>query len=504
MLISKSNYTQIIIFLIISNFILWDYFQGVYQLRFLFLLSVPLLIFVKNNHNVFNKKYFITSLLIGLILLVHLYFSSLSIDKPIQNISIIKILIITFFIYSMLFSLEIFYKEFDKIIKYALVIILIYYCFELFLNFSSMEPDHLTFGLLNNCYNGFQVRYSNLFAEDSHLGMIVAAFIISAIIINIKKKKSVYIFILLILLIILITLYSLSITFIASMMIGSFLAFLKVSGFKNKIFFITLIIIGFVVIKHYTQCASKLVNVAMGLYEKVQVMYPQLFIESDIIDIKTLETSLITKTPDDTSLITKTPDENKVDTAVNNKRVKIIAQFLEKKLLNSYSYYEAKKTVDYNPGQELSPSIGINEIEKKFYNVSTAVYMNSLEVLDNTIKNYPLGIGFDNYYFVFQKYTDEAIEEANLERSVLAAVRVLNQNDASNNFVKLSAEFGLFSLIFYFILILFFFSKKIKVEIKIFLLTIIITQVFVRGAGYFNGGFILATITLLLLQFKKK
>ena len=152
----------------------------------------------------------------------------------------------------------------------------------------------------------------------------------------------------------------------------------------------------------------------------------------------------------------------------------------------------------------MSPSIGINEIEKKFYNVSTAVYMNSLEVLDNTIKNYPLGIGFDNYYFVFQKYTDEAIEEANLERSVLAAVRVLNQNDASNNFVKLSAEFGLFSLIFYFILILFFFSKKIKVEIKIFLLTIIITQVFVRGAGYFNGGFILATITLLLLQFKKK
>ena len=189
MLISKSNYTKIIIFLIISNFILWDYFHGVYQLRFLFLLSVPLLIFAKHNHNVFNKKYFITSLLIGLILLVHLYFSSLSIDKPIQNISIIKVLIIIFFIYNILFSLEIFYKEFDRIIKYALAIILIYYCFELFLNFSSMEPDHLTFGLLNNCYNGFQVRYSNLFAEDSHLGMIVAAFIISAIIINIKKKK---------------------------------------------------------------------------------------------------------------------------------------------------------------------------------------------------------------------------------------------------------------------------------------------------------------------------
>ena len=110
----------------------------------------------------------------------------------------------------------------------------------------------------------------------------------------------------------------------------------------------------------------------------------------------------------------------------------------------------------------------------------------------------------DNYKFVFEKYINLITKENNYENSVNKAVLVLNRDDASNNLVKLSTEFGIFSLLIYLVLILFFFNKKIKPEIKIFLLTIILTQIFVRGAGYFNGGFILALLILIFLNFKKK
>ena len=51
-------------------------------------------------------------------------------------------------------------------------------------------------------------------------------------------------------------------------------------------------------------------------------------------------------------------------------------------------------------------------------------------------------------------------------------------------------EFGIFGLIFYIFIFLFIINKKIPIELKLFYVPLIITQS-LRGAGYFNGGFIL-------------
>jgi len=481
MLLSKSYYNGILIFLIISNFVLWDYYGGIYQLRFLLLLSAPLLFLTKGNHDLFNKKYLIISFFIGLILLTHFYFSSYNIEISAQHSSIIKILVLSLFSYTALLNLKFFYRKFNKIIKYALLLILFYYFCELFLNFGSLKNNLLTYGILYNCYDAFQVQYANLFAEDSHLGMIAPAFIISAIIINFKEKRSIHSYLPIIFLIILITLYSLSITFIASMMIGSGLAILQISGFKYKMFFTILIILLFISIKSFNHCASKLINVAMGIYEQAENTYPYFFKELD-----TLETS-----KDETKFIKKT--------------LRKFVYTIDKYINEKHKFYEVRKKKEFNPNAIIDPNTyAVSKIKAVHLNVSTAVYINSLQVLNKTLINYPFGLGMDNYKFVFEKYINLITKENNYENSVNKAVLVLNRDDASNNLVKLSTEFGIFSLLIYLVLILFFFNKKIKPEIKIFLLTIILTQIFVRGAGYFNGGFILALLILIFLNFKKK
>ena len=98
------------------------------------------------------------------------------------------------------------------------------------------------------------------------------------------------------------------------------------------------------------------------------------------------------------------------------------------------------------------------------------------------MKNKPLGYGFDNYA---KAYNDFLLEPQN---KYFWRIEGYNKEDGSNNIVKLSTEFGIFSILFYLILILYAFDKKIKFENKIFFLPFIITQ-FIRGAGYFNAGF---------------
>ena len=91
----------------------------------------------------------------------------------------------------------------------------------------------------------------------------------------------------------------------------------------------------------------------------------------------------------------------------------------------------------------------------------------------------------------FKSHIKKTSKNLTNEKYINSIVQKLNVEDASNNFVKLSLELGIFSIFIYFIIIYFLFNKKIELKIKVFLLTLIFTQLFVRGAGYFNGGFII-------------
>ena len=117
-------------------------------------------------------------------------------------------------------------------------------------------------------------------------------------------------------------------------------------------------------------------------------------------------------------------------------------------------------------------------------NLSTEVYKISYLVAKNAIIHKPLGYGFNNYSEAFDQFTlDLKISNKH--------VSVLNRKDASNNFSKIVTEFGIFSIFFFYFLILFLVNNKIDIKIKIFIILPIIVQTFIRGAGYFNGGFLL-------------
>jgi hypothetical protein len=133
--------------------------------------------------------------------------------------------------------------------------------------------------------------------------------------------------------------------------------------------------------------------------------------------------------------------------------------------------------------------------ENKNINLSTEVYKTSYLVAKNAIFYKPLGYGFNNYSEAFDKFVGE-LNIYNKE------VFVLNKKDASNNFSKIVTEFGIFSIFFFYFLISFLFNNKINNKIKIFLALPIIIQTFVRGAGYFNGGFVLFVFFAFVLWIK--
>jgi hypothetical protein len=128
---------------------------------------------------------------------------------------------------------------------------------------------------------------------------------------------------------------------------------------------------------------------------------------------------------------------------------------------------------------------------------SAVVFYHALNVTINSFLEKPLGWGFQGYEFAHSNYN---INDTNL---ITKQISNLNTKDGTNNFFKIITEFGVFGFIIYFVLAFVLINKNVSVENKIFLFPFLITQS-VRGAGYFNGGFILIMFVLLILEFKKK
>ena len=118
--------------------------------------------------------------------------------------------------------------------------------------------------------------------------------------------------------------------------------------------------------------------------------------------------------------------------------------------------------------------------------MSIETFLTSLQIAFKTIKNNPFGVGFNKYQEAHKKFIDEVI-------LLDPEIRKNNIYDGSSNISKLVTEFGIFGIIF---IITFIYTtlkfKKIESK-KIFLISIIFLQ-FLRGVGYFNGGFLLLAI----------
>ena len=136
-----------------------------------------------------------------------------------------------------------------------------------------------------------------------------------------------------------------------------------------------------------------------------------------------------------------------------------------------------------------------NEIEIH-QNLSAEVWIKSFKISINSIVKYPFGVGLNNYEFVHKKF----INEIDLKYEIS---KRLNIKDASFNFPKLISELGIFSLFIFYFIFRFIFSKNIDLKYKIFLLPNVMTQLLFRGAGYFNGGFIIFVLIMAFLVIEK-
>jgi hypothetical protein len=152
------------------------------------------------------------------------------------------------------------------------------------------------------------------------------------------------------------------------------------------------------------------------------------------------------------------------------------------KIINEKKFTEIE---EFNKNRDINNKI----------NLSSETFRTSLIIAKKALFNKPLGYGFNNYNEAFEQFINE-VELYNWE------TRGLNTKDASNNFSKIVTEFGIFSLFFFYFIISFFLSKKIDNKIKIFLILPIIIQLFIRGSGYFNGGFVLFSFYALNLWLK--
>lgn len=125
-------------------------------------------------------------------------------------------------------------------------------------------------------------------------------------------------------------------------------------------------------------------------------------------------------------------------------------------------------------------------------NVSSQVIKNSFDIAIKTVKEKPLGIGFNRFEDAFMKQISS--QKAKYSDEIMQ----INRNDGASNFNKLLGEFGYILIVILIYLIIFIFSKKISIETKLFLFPIIITQM-IRGAGYFNGGFLLSMALIIMV-----
>lgn len=190
-----------------------------------------------------------------------------------------------------------------------------------------------------------------------------------------------------------------------------------------------------------------------------------------------------------------------ISTLVNQKaRIKLLdfSSSINLQLADKKYFETINKSRDTN--YRINSSSEIEEFNKnrdtnKKINLSSEIFRTSLIIAKKALFNKPLGYGFNNYNEAFEEFINE-VELYNWE------TRALNTKDASNNFSKIVTEFGMLSLFFFYFIISFLLSKKIDNKIKIFLILPIIIQLFIRGSGYFNGGFVLFSFYALKLWLK--
>ena len=185
------------------------------------------------------------------------------------------------------------------------------------------------------------------------------------------------------------------------------------------------------------------------------------------------------------------------------KRYDGIGAFIDLSLINigikNYTQYTQENEDEQN--SLLESSHPYDKLpHKDSVGLSSAVFLKAADVAFKSIKDRPLGWGINNYQEAFDYYNNRANlweKYPNLFDSYFVYQFDLNTTDASSSLLKMIVELGLFSLIIFIFILVYVISKRIPIEEKLFFVSLIVTQ-FIRGVGYFNGGFLIILIFVII------
>jgi hypothetical protein len=436
---------------------------GNIDIRFMYLVTIfPLFFFFKFfiREKLITYKFIFISVLVFVILILHQIYTS---SEGIRLIEIAYSLIVLLSI----LILKVFGKNFldNKIliIKFVTFISIFFYVFSLvvfdFLEIENEFGELLTWNRFSfePCVIGFFNDYNFVFSESSHFGMVaITVFLLNfyyVIKTNFKDKSLLFCFIAFSF----ILFNNMSLTLIAGIVSCQFaiiLTNLNRENIKYLISSFVMILFFLLILLSFQGCKYKFNNALWLINQKIPVLQLNLKIMS-----------------------------KKEKKEMN-------------KLLNQGKDYKLK--VNTKSGKKFEKNFKL--IKKA--DLSSAVLAHNLRVVKESLdftnpEAKLLGWGLNRYKNAFEYYTKFKINEINHTYAIY-----VNNEDGSINSAKLLVEFGFLNIFLAFFFIVFLFSSRIAIDDKIFLFPIVFVQSFLRGAGYFNGGFLIATILIILIVLK--
>ena len=190
------------------------------------------------------------------------------------------------------------------------------------------------------------------------------------------------------------------------------------------------------------------------------------------------------------------------NTAIQDSRfIVTIENNIAKLIIFTYTKFTKKNKQETERSQRSQNLVKLNDLQRERVfnkiNVTSQVASNSFEVALKTLYAKPFGVGLNRFIDAFKDQIKSQQQYYSSE------IMKINLSDGSSNLNKLIAEFGVVSFVVFAYFIIFIFSKKISIENKLFLFPLVLTQT-IRGAGYFNGGFLAAVVLIILIVHENK
>lgn len=239
--------------------------------------------------------------------------------------------------------------------------------------------------------------------------------------------------------------------------------------------------------------------------EYLKVIFDNIKDTRGVLALETKLSKLLSENTFSLIVIKEVKKDKRIDQDIVEAMLQVSNKKVFKMILNEYKDLANISLEEYEDLEQSKSSLNkiINENKVKnlifkSMNVTTIVHLNHYMVAFEALEKNPMGYGFQNYKKAAIEFSEEnqiVDEHSNLQ--------YLNINDGSNNFNKILVEFGYLTVLMVILFFYFHFKTDLNNNSRIFIFTILITQLF-RAAGYFNGGFLFVVIVGTLSIFIKQ